>query len=243
MAKLTKEEAKSHVLAEELAQKESLTYAEKLFVLENWQESAHNVNTLSGAFFTPFGLAIEFALEANFYQDCRIIDLCAGIGTLSLAILDKHRFRENEIEIVCVEKNPEYVALGKKIIPEATWIEADIFDLPDLGRFDMAISNPPFGKLKVDGKPTRYKGSEFDYKVIDIASQLADCGAFILPQGSCPFRYSGTGGYTRSDPQKYKKFHKETGIHLDIGAGVDTSVFRDQWHGTSPSVEIVTCEF
>lgn len=45
-------------------------------------------------------------------------------------------------DITCVELNPHYVEVGKKVVPEATWICADVLDpfLPDLlGQFDFAI--------------------------------------------------------------------------------------------------------
>ncbi|QMV86350.1 methyltransferase [Corynebacterium hindlerae] len=242
MAKLTKQEAKLHEQAEKLLEKDTLTFDDKLFILEHWQESATNVNSTHGAFFTPWGLASEFAMEASYHRDARIIDLCAGIGALSLAVLDLHKHRNITLDIVCVEMNPEYVAVGKKIVPEATWINSDVFDLPDLGRFDMAISNPPFGKIKTDHKPPRYKGAEFEYKILDLAGTIADTGAYIIPQGSAPFAFSGKQYFDRWEQQKYKKFHRETGIHIDIGCGLDTNQFRDQWKGVSPIVEVCTTE-
>jgi 2-polyprenyl-3-methyl-5-hydroxy-6-metoxy-1,4-benzoquinol methylase len=43
--------------------------------------------------------------------------------------------------MVCIEKNPDYVAVGRKVVPEATWICADVFDLPaDLGRYDRVVA-------------------------------------------------------------------------------------------------------
>src|SRR5699024_3052944 len=123
-----------------------------------------------------------------------VIDLCAGAGTLALAA---HR-RHNLDRIVCVELNPAYEELGKRLLPEGEWITGSIFDLPDdLGEFDAAISNPSFGRVKRpagQGAP-RYTGRDFEYHVIDQASSLARFGAFILPQGSVPFRYSGAPFY------------------------------------------------
>lgn len=243
MAKLTKEQAKLHEQAEKLFVKDALTLEDKLFIFENWQESARNVNSLHGAFFTPWELASEFSIEANFHRDARIIDLCAGIGTLAFAVQELHKHRDVNLDIVCVENNPDYVAVGRKIIPEATWIEADVLDLPDLGRFDMAISNPPFGKIKTDHKPPRYKGAEFEYKVIDVAGTIAESGAFILPQGSAPFMLSGRQCYERYERPKYLRFRRETGIHLEAGTGFDTSHIRDKWKGVAPLVEICTAEF
>src|ERR1044072_699517 len=152
MAKLTKAQAKAHQQACELLKKDVLSEDDKMFVLENWQESASHINTVPGAFFTPFDLARDFAIEV-----CpgKIIDLCAGIGMLSFAVKSKHQWDKAPIDLTCVEINPDYVAVGKKILPEARWMEASFFDVlsMDLGHFDVAISNPPFGRIsRPEGK-------------------------------------------------------------------------------------------
>ena len=38
---------------------------DKLFVLEHWREDANHVNSTAGASFTPWGLALDFALDAG----------------------------------------------------------------------------------------------------------------------------------------------------------------------------------
>ncbi|MEF2073513.1 methyltransferase [Consotaella aegiceratis] len=243
MAKLTKAEAKLHAQAVELLKKDVLSEDDRRFVLENWQESANHVNSAAGAFFTPYDMAGDFALDVG---PGRVIDLCAGIGTLSRAILDADRYgRRNEI--VCIEINPSYIEVGRKIVPEATWIQADVFDVlgMDLGRFDCAVSNPPFGRVRrQDGKRApRYTGADFEFHVIDIAAHLARYGVFILPQMSAGFKYSGQPFYDRHKDGKAVEFQKLTGLHFEAGVGVDTTIFRDQWHGVAPICEIVSIEF
>ena len=56
-------------------------------------------------------------------EDANIIDLCADIGILSL-----YAHHHKKCNGTCVELNPEYVRVGKKLLPEATWINASIFD-------------------------------------------------------------------------------------------------------------------
>lgn len=250
MSRLTKAQAKAHAQAVALLKKDVLTFEEKLFVLEHWQESANHVNSAAGAFFTPYDLASDFALECT--DVTSVIDLCAGIGTLSLAVLRRnhccrwadHADHRPDPRIVCVEMNPEYVAVGKKIVPEAEWITGSVLDLPDdLGRFDLAISNPPFGAVARDGNAPRYTGREFEYHVIDIAAHLATFGAFIIPAESAPFRYSGERHYIERSTRKHDAFVKQTGIELGANCGIDTSVADGLWHGVSPKTEIVTAEF
>lgn len=247
MAKLTKQETKKHLEAEAILSKDVLTEDEKEFVLEHWQEGANHVNGAAGAFFTPLSMAYDVVLNLGFRASGRVIDLCAGIGTLAYAAWNRQKEARNQgavpLEIVCVEVNPDYVAIGKKILPEATWICASIFDLPELGRFDHAISNPPFGRIQTDARAPRYTGSDFEFKVIDIAAELADCGVFVLPANSAPFRISDDSGYRVNESAKHSKFLAQTGIVLDVGIGIDTRTYQDEWHGVNVSTEIVETDF
>lgn len=239
MARLSKAEAKRHAEACALVDLErDLTIDEREFVINNWQESATNINSAAAAFFTPLELAFHLAIET---KGCRtFVDLCAGIGALSYACW-QYSIREGIDRMVCVEINPEYVRVGRKVLPEAEWICASVEGLPAIGRFDMAISNPPFGKVvRITGP--RYKG-EADLAVIDIASGLADFGTFIIPQLSAPFEYSGRQAYRARESAKFSKFHAATDIDLTVGCGVDCSYFRTQWRGVAPSVEIVCADF
>lgn len=254
MAKLTKEEIKKHNAAIDLLNKDILTYNEKLFVYENWNEGATSVNSEAGAFFTPIDFASDFNLEV--YNDCKVIDLCAGIGMLSFFAFHLHN-----CDVTCVELNPVYYEVGKKLLPEAKWINDSIFNYKAFGHFQQAISNPPFGKIKtgIDSNvrdELKYKGAEFDLITIEIASKIADYGSFILPQGSTPFKYSGASffqdlrlkgkGYNPYDlsvPRKVQKFIDETGFDYLFNIGIDTSVYLDQWKGVSPICEVVNFDW
>jgi hypothetical protein len=248
MAKLTKAQSKAHAEAEKLLTKDRLNDDEKQFVFENWHEGATHINGAAGAFFTPYSLAADFAIDGQ--SKGRIIDLCAGIGVLSYFAYWRGQWDNDFPEITCIEHNPRYIEVGKKLLPEARWICADVFDwrtwwMNELEgqMFDLAISNPPFGTVKRPGTGPRYKGREFEFHVIDIASEIADRGAFIVPQQSAPFRYSGRRYFERLESGKEVNFEDATGLYLDIGAGVDTSIYKDDWKDTSIITEIVTAEF
>lgn len=115
MAKLTKAQRKAHAEACKILQ-DALSIDEKIFVLENWHEGAEHMNGAIGAHFTPSGLARDFAIDAGGGR--RVIDLCAGIGGLGFWLdLDGRAG-----EMVCVEVNPAYVEVGRKILPQAQWI-------------------------------------------------------------------------------------------------------------------------
>lgn len=237
MAKLTKAEAKKHAEAEALLTHDTLTHEDKLFIFEHWQESANHVNSAAGAFFTPLDYALDVALEIG-RPGARVLDLCAGIGTLSYA----SSLRWTGLDITCVEINPAYVEVGERIVPEATWIEGSIFDLPDLGHFDVVLSNPPFGRIAGSGPAPRHKGAAFEFKVMDIAADLADYGVFIFPAMSAPFRYSGAQYFDRSPGREYSKFEKDTGIRLDIGIGIDSTSYP-QFHGAPVRTEVCVTDF
>ncbi len=257
MARLTKAQAKRHAEAEAILKQDRLTDDERLFVVEHWQESAHHINTIAGAFFTPMSLARGVSIEVP----CgRIIDLCAGIGTLSLACWWSGVYEATQVnEIVCVELNPAYAEVGRKLLPDARWIVGSVFDLPaDLGRFDAAIGNPPFGKVERKGvKAPRYTGSAFELHVLDIASDIADLGVFIVPQATAPFKYSGCpgggwpetvkggvgNGFVSRREEAHVRFEDQTGIVMEPGCGVDTAGSDGEWHLVAVRTEIVVCDF
>ncbi|MFC3206857.1 methyltransferase [Aquamicrobium soli] len=242
MAKLTKAQAKVHAQAEAILTKDTLSEDDKEFVYRNWNEGANHVNGAAGAFFTPFDMAFDFAIDAG---GGRIIDLCAGIGMLSYAIWQRARYGTYKPRITCVERNPDYIAVGRRLLPEAEWIQADVLDVLGLGlgHFDSAISNPPFGNIKRSKNSPRYSGKDFEFHVIDIAAHLADYGCFIVPQMSAGFKYSGQRNYSRDTEGKAVKFQELIGVEFNAGCGVDTAYYKDAWKGVSPLCEIVCVDF
>lgn len=250
MSKLTKLQAKNHAQAITLSQQDTLTYEEKMFVIEHFHEGANHPNGLAGAFFTPNSLAWDFSFfsGADNLAEPRVIDLCAGIGILAFNIFQ----RNPNAKITCVEFNADYIAIGKKILPEANWVQADIRDVEtimQLGAFDIAVSNPPFGNTRtLKGfeikAPYSYHGQHAEYKVIDLASRIARFGSFILPQESAGFKYSNMQQYSQNKNKRYTDFVAQTGIQLDPGMGIDTKApgygdFKD----VSIVVEFVDANF
>lgn len=232
MAKLTKPERAAHARATELVNLDRpLMLEEKIEVIQKWHEGAAHNNAAASAHFTPYELAFHVALEG---RGRRVLDLCAGIGSLSVAQED-HNGPMIE-ELVLVEINPDYAAVAKRLLPQAEVIVGSVYDeglIAELATrdFHCVISNPPFGNTakRPDLKGPRYKG-RMDYEVIDIASDLASMGVFILPQMALPFSFSGRQSFITRENEAYEKFSKATDIKLEMNCGIDTSIigkFRD----------------
>ncbi|WP_284315915.1 methyltransferase [Labrys miyagiensis] len=244
MGKLCKAEMKAHAEAEALLRKGALSENEKDFVLENWHPGAEHNVAAAGVFFTPTDLAADFALEPG---RGRVIDLCAGIGGLAYWVQQRSKWR-GAVDLTCIEINPRFVEIGRKLLPEARWICADVLDWRKWWQrelegtmFDWAIANPPFGKLPTSGDRRGFMA--FEFAVIDIASEIADNGVFILPQSSASFRYSGRQCFELLISGPGVAFEQQTGLFMDCGIGIDTSICRDHWRGVAPLCEIVTVEF
>lgn len=233
MSRLSKAQIKAHQQAVELLAQDRLSDDDREFVLDHWQESANHVNSAAGAFFTPSGLARDTAIYTSNART--IVDLCAGIGGLGLWAW---WLSGRQAEVTCIEVNPDYVAIGRKLFPEANWICASVEEAA--GQYDCAISNPPFGKTaKIKGP--RYSGED-DLAVVDIAADLARWGVFILPGLSVPFEYSGRPHYRERSSAKSDRFQSATGIILSCES-TDASVYKDDWRGVSPAVEVCSVDF
>jgi hypothetical protein len=242
--KLTRDQLRNHKKALEILSQDKLSLDDKIIVYNYWHEGADNNSAALGAFFTPYDMACDVSIDIG---GKKILDMCAGIGVLSFCYYHFRNVYEIEKpEITCVELNPQYVEIGKKLLPEANWICGDIFDVwQDLPKdFDNIVSNPPFGnKFGKENKSPKYTGGEFEYKIMDIASHMGRWGTFILPQSSAGFKYSGAQYYDRVNNSKYDRFFKDTGLETNAGCGIDTSLYRDSWKSTNILTEIVCMEF
>lgn len=249
MAKLTKQEIKSHDEACRVLEKDILSEEDKEFVLDNWLPYAeHNVAS-TATFFTPKDFAREAANFISFNiphnkQKFRLLDLCAGIGVLSFMVKEQMAWGR-EVEITAVEFNPDFVRVGNKVLPEVKWVTMDAFDEESWNksgleneRYDLTISNPPFG-LRGRYKWRGYEGPA-DLVACAVSLDKTDgSGIFILPQGSVPFRYSGLNYYELSESISWNKLKRYyPNAHVDC-ISVDTSIYKTLWRGVAPSVELV----
>ena len=241
MSRISKREYKDHLIAMRLVNKiADLTYLEKVFVLNNYHPGATHNTGWDGIFFTPPELARDMSIEFLDNQNKRTIDLCAGIGALSFMALEKHKGWSGtftgKAEFVCIEQNAEFCKVGKKVVPEATWICANVFDekiYKNLGHFDEVISNPPYG---VSAKSDWLQKGPSQFMVAEIAMKIASHGVFILDQHDVPFKFSGIQGFQKQECSKYKSWFKKTGITFRMNCGIDTSLSAKNWRGLNNMV-------
>lgn len=225
-----------------------LSYDEKLFILENFQESYNKDNKAAGAFFTPLDLCRDFTIDIGNTNSG--VDLCAGIGKLSWYQVQNLKNQGVEIDWTCVEYNYDYYSVGKRVLPECEWIYGDVFEYCQNytgTKKHVAISNPPFGNIRraTDLPESHlYRLKNFEFQVIEAAKAVATYGVFLLPQNSSPFRLSGVQYFQKqSEFSKAGVFTKKTGIVLDAGCGVDTSFYKDDWHGVKIVTEVVLADY
>ncbi|WNV83121.1 hypothetical protein [Umezawaea sp. Da 62-37] len=248
MAKLTLDQESLHDKACKLIDHHrDLDEEERRFVLDHWRASSSTRSASDRAHFTPAGLARDMSLHIG---GDRIIDLAAGIGRLAFHSRDLWaRWPHTGPRFVCIERNPDYVRVGRRVMPEADWICADIMTIPrmldTLGQFDCAISNPPYGAIPRSGNaPGGYRGRRFEYHAIALASTIARRGVFLIPQVAAPFTYSGVPRFQPdTGDAEYRKFVAATGIELKANCGINTTHYEHDWHDVTPRVEVVRADF
>jgi hypothetical protein len=235
--KLSKQQIKQHNKAVELL-RGTLAPDDIEFVYRNWSPMAEHDVTASGAFFTPYDFASEFPKYAD--SKGRVIDLCAGIGVLSRTTIDHDRYARSITEIVCVEINYDYYTIGKKLVPEATWINGDIFDkdlIKSLGQFDSVISNPPFGNILGKTKATWLMTAPAHVMAIEVSIILANGGTFILPETDTEYDLKR---HVRQCPRwlvNLRKRYPEVSV-----SPIPADFGYINWQGANPNTVIATVD-
>jgi methylase of polypeptide subunit release factors len=254
MSKITKQQLKQH---DEVAQllwgsDRPLKRDEVEFCLEHWDPRADSGRHVANnqAYFTPMTLARDAALYVG-GNGRRVVDICAGTGRLAYAVLEANGWQPQEVQVTAVEFNPEFVRVGRRLLPEVDWILGDCYDpslWQSLPRFDEAISNPPFGAVVTehDTDWVGYRGPA-GLTVAAIGLQVARLGIkMILPQAQTIFRYSGADGrygvYADSYAGYLQKFiAQRPELEWDYSSlDTEAEAYKSEWRGVAPIVEVVS---
>lgn len=219
-----------------------LTDDEVEFVFQNFHPGAeHNVGK-DGAFFTPLDLACDAALFAYPTGDpggLRYLDACAGIGALSYALRAMDSLERKITEIVAIEANPRFVEVGKRLLPQVTWINGSIFDvalLQGLGWFDIAISNPPYGNLKSTQGQMKWLTVQqpAHLAVAEVLSRLCKRGAvMIIPATD----HNMEDNRAASPSMNYQNFRRSLPAMDLVPVSVDCSIYK--FKAATPKVAVV----
>jgi predicted RNA methylase len=254
MSKITKQQLKQHDEVEQLlwGSDRPLKRDEVEFCLEHWDPRADSGRHVAHnqAYFTPMVLACEAAMYVG-GNGRRVVDICAGTGRLAYAVLAANGWQPQEVQVTAVEFNPEFVRVGRRLLPEVDWILGDCYDLSlwqSLPRFDEAIGNLPFGAV-VTEHDTDWVGycGPAGLTVAAIGLQVARLGIkMILPQVQTIFRYSGAdlryGAHADSYPGYLKKFMAgRPDLELDHSSlNTEQPDYRAGWRGAAPVVQVVS---
>lgn len=204
--KLSKAQLRQHKMALDLLEKSKLSRMERWDVLENYQPAADVADT--GFFQTPHADAQSVAYDG--IDNGRVLDLGAGIGMLTYHIYYDIQDSGGVADIVALEKDPRLVEIGEKIMPEVEWICGDMFDkdlIDSLGKFNIVVSNPPFGgRVKSNWLPNY----PTELLAIIVAMTVSDNATFILPRAHHKLVHTERGvkennvtGYADSFQKKY----------------------------------------
>lgn len=223
MGKLSKREISKQVELKKLIDETKvLTDNQKEHIYKEFNEAFIGDVTHSSAYFTPIELAFDFALMSPTYG--YVLDACAGIGVLSYTANIRDTYDGNIKQLICIEKNPEFVEIGKKLLPDADWHCGSIFDQKlhqkifrkhKIKKSDCMISNPPYGTVTMKYVPDGerdwldYSGKEFDMAVIEVGHKLAEYHSYILPVQSCIFSVSGAHYHQHKTNRKFNKLKKD----------------------------------
>lgn len=254
MGKITKRQLKLHEQAEELlwGSDKKLTQDQVAFCLEHWDPRALAGKHVAKnqAYFTPMSLALDAGKYIG--GDGRpVVDIGAGIGRLAYAVLCANWWDPRQVKVTAVEINPEYVKAGRRLLPEVTWVQGDMYDLhlwQSLPRFDEAVSNPPFGQVLTDSDTgwIGYRGPA-GLTAAAIGLKVARLGiTLILPQTQTPYRYSGRrpgeNVYTSNHMRYLETFMTQRPDLEWHHSSIDTEqeAYKSGWRGASPVVELVS---
>ena len=152
MSKITRIQRRRHAEAEELlwSGDRRLSPDQVAFCLEHWDPRALSGDHVASnqAYFTPMNLARDLTLYVG-GDGRRVVDIGAGIGRLAHAVLVANCWQPRQVRVTAVEFNPDYVRVGRRLLPDVEWIEGDFYDLSlwqGLPRFDEAVAPRPLAQ-------------------------------------------------------------------------------------------------
>jgi predicted RNA methylase len=234
-----------------------LSIEDTLFCFDNWLPGVAMPDSSwrKQAFFTSYPLAQQVAMEFDGDGDV-YVDICAGVGILAFALIQHLSDSGKKGTVICIEKEPAFIEIGKKLVPQAIWIEGDALseelwdNLPM--QPDFFITNPPFN-IKTD-KSEWLKAPEPCLGFIEagLKKTRQSSGIAILPQKYAS--YVHTVSVRSHEGEKYRvskvnentnKFDKATTWEVSLDIQNSCPVFyapeliERAFKGTSIQTEVI----
>ena len=115
-----------------------------------------------GVFYTQLDVAREMVSVTPPHSDWKVLDLGAGLGVFSYALVEAGFPAEN---ILAIEALDTHCEMGAKLVPGVEWRWCNAFEKavwqPRMGQFDLVIGNPPWGKT-IGRKTVNDDGDDFE---------------------------------------------------------------------------------
>lgn len=238
--KLSKLQRKQHGEAESLLSLgRTLKEDERMFVLDHWLPGATGDPGIHGVFFTPRSIAESISYYPS---EGPVIDACAGIGRLAFHCWLASKWSNHpKFTLTCVEFNSNYVEVGRRVLPEAEWIRADLTDyaasLDGKRPFREAISNPPYGKVPTLREWRGYTGPAHLVAAAVLGDITRYGGWMIVPEADIAQSFRSQGRVVE-DSSFYQKFRAARPDLSLSHYSHDFSQYRSEWMGASPNVTL-----
>ena len=236
--KLSKLQRKHHHEAESLLSlSRKLNEEERHFCLDHWIPGATGDVGIHGVFFTPREIAEGIAYYPH---EGPVIDACAGIGRLAFHCWLASKWSNHpRFSLTCVEFNTTYYEVGRRILPEAEWIRADLTDYAaSLGGkrpFREAIANPPYGKAPTLREWRGYSGPAHLVAAAVLGDITTSGGWMLLPETDIDQSFNR---FSREDSAVYQKFRSARPDLTLTHYSHDFSEHRSKWLGAAPNVTL-----
>ena len=241
MARLTKPQEKKHDEALSLLSlNRKLKDEETEFVFRHYSAMATHRVAKGAIYFTPYEIASELAVMARLQGGGRVIDYAAGIGVLTHHMLISEYWDAKPKHHVCVEIDPEFVEVGKKLLPRVEWVCGNIFDrelVQSLGTFTIGIANPPFGVVPslASGKVWLKAKVPAHLATVELMVRMCQYGGFVIMPRVDQEYQPQTGRLSDALQRLLTAF---PGLHVGMCMDLDWDQYP-KWQGANPDTVIV----
>lgn len=135
---------------------------------------------------------LKATLKPQIAKSKNALVLYAGVGAMGLLIQSV----KQGMEITCVEQDDNLIAIGKRLLPEAKWVQADPYEFKETqNRYDLVLSTPP--------NEFRSNGYEYEKSLMDSLKTITKNIIHFIPS-------TGLMLFVRGNSREYHPFSLPT---------------------------------